>query len=629
MGASVLFVHAARAAVLAAVLASTFPLRAAAADRSPQDREVQELIDEAEKAAKRLDLARAREYWARVNALKPSTMAVCQLGQFDLRLDRLEEAAAELSTCVEQMPAPASDIERRRYEVRHADLAAVRQRVAELHISPPPGTARILVDGREVSAGGPVFVAPGQHEVTAMGKQGQVAHALVKVAARDSRRVSLAFEIPQVSAARVRVPAPVAPAPARPRPNRLFIGAGATASVAMLGAGVVLHLAGDAAEREAAESAARLSDGTLFSIGQMLAVLTPFARAWEELGKPPELPRAELFAEPSGARCEPAEGAPFPVEDEAAPLGSGEQVGRASALLTPRPSEAPDTVKSVMPPRDARDNVTHAPPVAAPRPPDTPDTLKSAVPPRDARDTVTHAPPVALRSPPSLDLPDLDPILLDPIPPVPPAPSTSPRSPRLPVPPAPSTPPRSSGTPGRRSPARRLGAVLVLALLLWKLRSAPAPMGAVPPQRRRPAPGAGRPGSNSPNHDTASSAAARCTASAAARRASLRHEPKGRCHAAGHDHAVEGWRCLLRVRRLRAAPILSQGDGFMMRSTSYFALGAAALLGCVEDFKLPEPRTNDSPVLLWVGETPDFPTCPGGRLDYWDGWTDVHTDPQY
>ncbi|WP_437804533.1 hypothetical protein [Sorangium sp. So ce693] len=264
MRASILLVHLRQAAALAAVLASTFPLQAAAADPSPRDREVQELIDEAEKAAKRLDLARAREYWARVNALKPSTMAVCQLGQFDLGLDRLEEAAAELSKCVEQMPAPTNDLERRRYEARHAALAAVRQRVAELHISPPPGTARLLVDGREVSAGGPVFVTPGQHEVTAMGKQGQVAHALVKVAASDSRRVSLAFETPKAAAARAPVPAPVAPAPARSRPNPWIIGSGAAASAVLLGAGVGLHVAGDAAESEATANVARLSEGTVF-----------------------------------------------------------------------------------------------------------------------------------------------------------------------------------------------------------------------------------------------------------------------------------------------------------------------------------------------------------------------------
>ncbi len=124
----------------------------------PRAREVQELIEQAEKAAKRLESARARELWARINELKPSTMAVCQLGVFDLGLGRLEEAAAELLTCVAQMPAPTNDIERRRYEVRRGPTsAAVRQRVAELPPSAPPGTARLLVDGREVSAGGPLL----------------------------------------------------------------------------------------------------------------------------------------------------------------------------------------------------------------------------------------------------------------------------------------------------------------------------------------------------------------------------------------------------------------------------------------------------------------------------------------
>ncbi|AUX37342.1 MULTISPECIES: hypothetical protein [Sorangium] len=251
MRASIPLVLPRQAATLALVLASAFPVQAAAADPPPRSREVQELIDEAEKAAKRLELARARELWARVNVLEPSTMAVCQLGVFDLRLDRLEEAAAELTTCVARMPAPTSDIERRRYEVRRADLAAVRQRVAELHVSAPPGTARLLVDGRDVSAGRPVFVVPGQHEVTATGKQGQVARALVKVTAGQSRRVALAFEAPKAASA---------PAQAR---NPWTIGAGAAASAALLGAGAGLHLAGDAAESETAAKVSRLSDGSM------------------------------------------------------------------------------------------------------------------------------------------------------------------------------------------------------------------------------------------------------------------------------------------------------------------------------------------------------------------------------
>ncbi|WP_437476371.1 protein kinase [Sorangium sp. So ce1014] len=196
------------------------------------------------------------------------------------------------------------------------------------------------------------------------------------------------------------------------------------------------------------------------SIRTMLAVLTPFAREWGELGEPPAAPNVDIFAEPSGARCKPDEGAPISVEDEAEPLGSGEQVGRASALPTPRPSEAPDTARSA-PPRDAQDHAPHAPPLAASRPPDTPDTLKSAVPPRDARDHTIYAPTVVPPAPPAPELPDLAPRL-----PVQPTPSTPPPSPLLSVAPAPSPPLRSSGTPGRRSPTRRLSALLALAFLL-------------------------------------------------------------------------------------------------------------------------------------------------------------------
>lgn len=252
------------AAAAVVFVASTFPLQAAAADPPSRSREVQELIDEAEEAAKRLELDRARELWAQIYMLEHSTMALCQLGQFDRRLGRLEEAAEELSKCVEQMPAPTNDVERRRYEVRHADLAAVRQRVAELHVSPPPGTERLLVDGKQVSpGGGRVFVAPGQHEVTAMGKQGQVAHALVNVAAGKSAHVSLAFEAPTPSAARAPAPARAAPPPASSKPNPWIIGTGAAASAALLGAGVALHLAGDAAEAETVAKVSRLSDGSM------------------------------------------------------------------------------------------------------------------------------------------------------------------------------------------------------------------------------------------------------------------------------------------------------------------------------------------------------------------------------
>ncbi|WP_437751825.1 serine/threonine protein kinase [Sorangium sp. So ce1389] len=184
------------------------------------------------------------------------------------------------------------------------------------------------------------------------------------------------------------------------------------------------------------------------SIEKMLSVLTPFARAWEELGAPPDPPHADIFAEPSSARRKPDEAAPIlveDVEDEANAFASGEEGGRAGESPTPRPSDVPDTVESA-PPRDAADSITEASPVATRRPSETPSTLKSAIPPRDARDNVAHAPPVALRLPPAPELPDLEPM--------------------LPAAPVPSTPPRSSRPPGRRSPPRWFGAVLALAFVL-------------------------------------------------------------------------------------------------------------------------------------------------------------------
>ncbi|MGK3985102.1 protein kinase [Sorangium sp. So ce136] len=196
------------------------------------------------------------------------------------------------------------------------------------------------------------------------------------------------------------------------------------------------------------------------SIDKMLAVLTPFAREWEELGAPPDPPHADIFAQQSGALRKPHEAAAILVEDEANAFASGEEGRRAGESPTPRPSDVPDTVESA-PPRDAADSITEASPVATRRPSETPSTLKSAIPPRDARDNVTHAPPVALRSAPAPELPDLEPML-----PVPPAPSMPPRSPVLPVAPVPSTPLRSSRTSGRHSPPRWFGAVLALAFVL-------------------------------------------------------------------------------------------------------------------------------------------------------------------
>ncbi|WP_437650344.1 tetratricopeptide repeat protein [Sorangium sp. So ce362] len=244
---------------------------ALAADPAPRSREVDALIREADAAVKRLDVNRARDLWAQVYALKPLTMALCQLGQLDLRLGRLEEAAAELSKCVEQMPAPTNAVERRRYEVRQADLAAVRQRVAEIHLLAPPDAARLLLNGKEVKAGSPIYVAPGQHEVTVTGRHGQVARTLVKVAAGESRNISLSFESPPGAAApRARpparvtaAPARIAQAPARSGPKPWIVGTGAAVSTALLVTGIGLHLAANASDNEAVARVAQVGDEQL------------------------------------------------------------------------------------------------------------------------------------------------------------------------------------------------------------------------------------------------------------------------------------------------------------------------------------------------------------------------------
>ncbi|WP_437971097.1 hypothetical protein WMF04_18205 [Sorangium sp. So ce260] len=220
---------------------------------------------------KRLDIDRARALWAQVYALKRSTMALCQLGQLDLRLGRLEEAAAELSRCVEQMPAPTNAVERRRNEVRRADLAAARQRVAEIHLLAPADAVTLLLDGKEVKAGSPIYVAPGQHELIATGRHGQVAHRLVKLAAGESRGISLSFESqPGAAAPEVRpparttaAPARVAPTPARSGPKPWIVGTGAAASAALLVTGIGLHLGANASDNEAAARVAQISDEKL------------------------------------------------------------------------------------------------------------------------------------------------------------------------------------------------------------------------------------------------------------------------------------------------------------------------------------------------------------------------------
>ncbi|WP_437276321.1 hypothetical protein WME90_34450 [Sorangium sp. So ce375] len=188
-------------------------------------------------------------------------------------MGRWEEAVAELSQCVEHMPAPRTEVERRLVEHRHADLARARGRVGEVVLMPPPGVVGMFVNGRGVKDGTRVYVTPGQHEVMAVGQEGQVARAGVKVEAGESKAVPLTFDKPaQAPEDHVQPPkdraqppkgasGPGAPGPAapkgppqgagRPGPDLRIVTTGAVASVGFLVAGAVSLQSAQGYEQEA------------------------------------------------------------------------------------------------------------------------------------------------------------------------------------------------------------------------------------------------------------------------------------------------------------------------------------------------------------------------------------------
>ncbi|WP_437295618.1 tetratricopeptide repeat protein [Sorangium sp. So ce426] len=246
-------------AVLLLGLVATAPARAEAPPKRSEA--VKELIREARAALDRSDLAQARELWGVAYDIERSNVAMCNLGQLDVRMGRWEEAVGELSQCVQHMPAPSTEEERRLVEYRHADLARARRRVGEVVLMPPPGIVGMFVNGRGVKDGNRVYVRPGQHEVMAVGQEGQVARAGVRVEAGESKAVPLTFDKPaQAPEDRAQPPkdraqppkgasGPGAPGPAapkgppqgagRPGPDFRIVTTGAVASIGFLVAGTV------------------------------------------------------------------------------------------------------------------------------------------------------------------------------------------------------------------------------------------------------------------------------------------------------------------------------------------------------------------------------------------------------
>ncbi|HTN86727.1 MAG TPA: hypothetical protein VL242_23675 [Sorangium sp.] len=216
------------------------PPRPPSPSRSPR---AAALVREAEAALDRLDIARARDLWAQIYDVERSTVAICQLGQLDRRLGRWVDAAGELTRCVQEMRPPATPLEQRLHDTRHADLAATRRQVAELRVFAPAGAAPVLADGRIMDETGRIYVEPGPHEVTAVLPDGRKARSTVRVAAGESRALLLS---PAPAGLR-----PVASPPARPAgapaqpvapPAPWILYAGSAASGAFLVSGIVLHI---------------------------------------------------------------------------------------------------------------------------------------------------------------------------------------------------------------------------------------------------------------------------------------------------------------------------------------------------------------------------------------------------
>ncbi|XXT18490.1 hypothetical protein WME94_50500 [Sorangium sp. So ce429] len=265
----------ARAALILGLFATAY---AHAAEPPERSRPVKELIREAEAALARLDVARARELWAEVYEIERSNVAMCTMGQLDARMGRWAEAMVELSRCIDQMPAPRTKVERSLYERRHADLAAARRRVGEVHVLPPPGTVGMFVNGRGVKDGSRVYVVAGQHEVTAVGQEGQVARASVNVEAGESKPVPLTFDkLAPVPEARAKAPEP-APGPrapglaapkkppqgegaARPGADLRIVVTGAMASAGLLVTGAVFLQSAQGYEQEATDAWDRAYNG--------------------------------------------------------------------------------------------------------------------------------------------------------------------------------------------------------------------------------------------------------------------------------------------------------------------------------------------------------------------------------
>lgn len=146
-----------------------------AANAQPADEQARK--DEARALAERGDgeleakkYAEAEATFKRAIELVDAPTLHVRLARALVGLGRFVEAAAAYTRVVETDlgPKPRDAFVEAVAQAKE-ELAAVKKRIAIVHVGAPPGSGPPRVDGREVHANGDVEVDPGKHEITADG----------------------------------------------------------------------------------------------------------------------------------------------------------------------------------------------------------------------------------------------------------------------------------------------------------------------------------------------------------------------------------------------------------------------------------------------------------------------------
>lgn len=220
---------------LAASIAHAEPM---AGVQAPDDRARARLLYQANEAMRDGRFAEARDAFLSIWEATSEHEAACNVGRLSYRVGDMGRAAEFLVLCVSN----ASDPEQA--EDARLELAQVRRRVAEVRVRAPSGTD-VSIDGQYLGRAPVVaYLEPGSHTVGGMRPGSQGVERTISASAGEARVVDLD-------------PIPI---PTRPSAdNRILVGAAAV-SAALLGAGVVLTIAGAAEEREGDMNATGLND---------------------------------------------------------------------------------------------------------------------------------------------------------------------------------------------------------------------------------------------------------------------------------------------------------------------------------------------------------------------------------